>query len=122
MSLYGAIVDGRRIRLGSIPGGPAGLAVARSLLLDAQNVTFTGTGTVKFPEMDAVLFSIIDQVTGVSPGVGASTFTYTVTGNVVNLFSWQPTSNANPTLVAGTNPATVSVVAVGTRRGGLTGV
>lgn len=109
MSLYGSVEDGRRVRLPNVTG---------RLALDFQQVTFTGTTTVKFVEFDTVLMAILDQVIGTSPGVGGSTFTYTINNNVVSIFAWQPTSNANPTLVAATNSTTVSVGVLGVRRQG----
>lgn len=111
MSLFGSVIDGRRIRQPNI---------AHELVMDVQQVSFTGSTTVQFKNMDQVDGAILDQVIGTSPGVGGSTFTYTVSGNTVSVFAWQPTSNANPTLVAATNSTTVSVVALGRKRYGQT--
>lgn len=112
MSLFGAVEDGRRIRLPNVTG---------RLALDVANVTFTGTGSIQFPNFDKVLFASVEQVIGTSPGVGPSVFTYTIDGttaNKVDLFAWQPTSSTNPTLIAGTSAATVTVVVFGVRRQG----
>lgn len=50
---------------------------------------------------------------GTAPGVTTSVATYTSSGGTLNLFAWQPTSNANPTLIAATTPGTVGWVCVG---------
>ena len=111
MAIYGAVEDLRRVRLPNANG---------RLGVDAVLATFTGTTTVQFKNMDSVVFAILDQNTGTAPGLGPSTFTYTVSGNTVSVFAWQPTSATAPALVAATTAATVGVVAIGVRRQGLT--
>lgn len=111
MSLFGAVIDGRRIRQPNI---------AHELVLDVQNKTFTGTGTLQFTNMDQVDQVVVTQVNGSAPGLNSSDFTYTVSGNTVSLFAWKPTSSTNPTLIAGTDSVTVTVVAFGRKRYGQT--
>lgn len=111
MSLFGSVIDGRRIRQPNL---------AHEMVLDVQNVTFTGTGSVQFKNMDQVDFVSLGQVIGTAPGLTAQNFTYTVSGNTVSLFAWMPTGATNPTLIAATGSATVTVVAFGRKRYGQT--
>lgn len=109
MSLFNAVIDGRRIRLPNI---------AHEMVVDVQNVTFTGTGSVQFKNMDQVDQVNLTQVLGTAPGLNASDFSYTVSGNTVSLFAWMPTGATNPTLIAATNSTTVTVTAFGRKRYG----
>lgn len=98
MALYGALAEN----------------VRRNERVDRGIATFTGSITITLPQnaMRQIFDVLITQVIGVSPGVGPAVFTYTIgaspNGNQFTIFAWQPTSNANPTLVAGTSAATVS--------------
>lgn len=97
MALYGGLAENTR----------------RNERMERGTVTFTGSTTITVsPPMRQIIMVDITQILGTSPGVGPQNFTYTLgTGantNQFTIFAWQPTSNANPTLVAGTTPCTVA--------------
>lgn len=57
----------------------------------------------------------ITQVTDTAPGVTTTTYTYDVTGSVVTIYAWKPTSTSNPSLVAATDASVVSYEIIGRR-------
>ena len=102
MALYGGLAENTR----------------RNERVERGIVTFTGSTTITVsPPMRQIIMADITQVIGTSPGLGPSTFTYTIgTGantNQFTIFAWQPTSATNPTLVAGTTSVTVAWNVIG---------
>lgn len=106
MALYGGLAENTR----------------RNERVDRGQVTFTGSVvvTVAAP-MRTVTAAEATQIITTAPGLGPSTITVgniaSGGGNLANqftIFAWQPTSSANPTLVAGTTSCTVQWDAWGT--------
>lgn len=84
--------------------------VAQSLAIAAASATIT----TPFQTIDSVAISLN---VGTAPAITDSViFTWTFSNGTLTIFAWKFTSNANPTLVAGTAACTVSVTAVGRRR------
>lgn len=99
MSLYGALAENTR----------------QNARVETGQATFTGSTVITVPgPMRKITHAFIEQVIGTAPGVGPSVFTVTYTNNQLTIFAWQPTSNANPTLVAATSAATVDWAVFGT--------
>lgn len=46
-----------------------------------------------------------------SPGVKSAVYTAVISGASFTIYAWMPTSNANPTLIAGDTAATVNWIA-----------
>jgi hypothetical protein len=63
--------------------------------------------------LHVVLGATLSLKNGTAPGVGTSVLTYALSGSTVNVFAWQPTSSANPTLVASPGNEVFSYVIVG---------
>lgn len=106
MSLYGALAENTR----------------RNERVERGQATFTGSTviTVSGP-MRTVTAAEATQIITTAPGLGPSTITVGNIGggggnlpNQFTVFAWQPTSSANPTLVAGSTPCTVQWDAWGT--------
>ena len=63
----------------------------------------------------------MSAITGVSlalkgtsaPGVGTSVLSYSISGNVLSVYAWKPTSSSDPTLVASTGAEDVGYVVIG---------
>lgn len=106
MAIYNAVWDAPKTRGGKRRG--VGLAVYEGLALSAGTVAIT----TPFRVVLAVDASM-NEATIDGAGLGTSTLTWTAVGNVVTVAGWKPTSNANPTLIAATNPTPVSVVVYG---------
>ena len=84
--------------------------IAQSLAIATASATIA-TG---WKSIDSVAISLN---IGTAPAITDSdTFTWTFSAGTLTIFAWKRTSNANPTLVAGTVACTVSVTAVGRRR------
>ena len=67
-------------------------------------------------KMTKVVAVILTQKEAVAPGVLGQVLTYNVavaTPQIVNVYSWKPTSNSNPTLVADTGTKTFSYTIIG---------
>lgn len=75
--------------------------------------TASGTVTTPFRIIDGVF---VTRKSSTSPGTGSSVFTWEVSGSVVTVYAWRPTSTTDTTLVAGNSASTVSVIVVGRRR------
>lgn len=93
--------------LGEAPVTRGGPRKGQSVLSATKSTGGTASNTISTP------FRTVDSVqltlnTGSAPGVGTSTLTWTVTGNVVTVFQWKPTSSANPTLIASTDTVNFS--------------
>lgn len=98
MALYGGLAENTR----------------RNERVERGLATFTGSTVITVPgPMRSITVAFIEQVIGTAPGVGPSVFTYTISGNQLTIFAWQPTSATNPTLVTGTSAATVSWMVFG---------
>lgn len=96
MALYGAMAEAIR-RGEAVDRGTATLTASVVVTTQVKNISQVG----------------ITQQLGVAPGLGPSTYTYTVSGRQITIFAWQPTSATNPTLVAATSPSTVTWEATG---------
>lgn len=87
--------------------GSVGEAIRRGEYLDRGTATFTGSVAITTNCNNISQVGITQQL-GSSPGLGPQNFTYTVSGRTLTIFAWQPTSSANPTLIAATTSCTVT--------------
>jgi hypothetical protein len=82
--------------------------VAGEVALDGTNPTPISTG---LRTVTAVALTL--RGAG-APGDGTSAVTYEISGGIVNVYAWRPTSGTDPTLVASTGTEPVGYVIVGT--------
>lgn len=79
-----------------------------TIALDGSNPT-----TVTFEDFTTLEGAILTLKGNSAPGVGTSLLTYAISGNILSIYAWKVTSNADPTLVASTGTETVSYLVWG---------